>query len=370
MMASVNGAEDVSTRWGLSLERYRGIVNRLGRKPRQIADPDEAWANSWAKDNRQRHSCADRSPLSAEQCEALQSLPFWFWRVDSWDTKLERYLGIVVRLGRRPRRVGDSDEVWANKWARVNRDRESASSRTPLSAAQRTALESTPFWYWSQKGNRVWEMNLDRYREIVGRLGRPPRKVGEADEIWAYRWAQNLRSRGSATSRSPLSAAQRTALEATPFWVWTAVNQLSWNAGLERYRVTATRIGRSPKHTSTDDREQAAGRWAAAQRARHAGTNPDPLTPAQITALELVPYWYWTTSRADSWHSRYLDLAGFVTEYHRFPSSSSSDSAEKRAARWAETARLVARGYARGTLTPERVALLEGIPGWFWESVR
>ncbi len=370
MMASLNGAEGISTQWGVSLERYRGIVIRLGRKPRWIGDPDEVWANNWARKNRRRNSCANLGPLSAEQREALESMPFWFWHADTWDTKLERYRGVVISLGRKPRRIGDPDEVWANKWARVNRGRDSARSQRPLTAAQRTALESTPFWYWSQKIWN-WEKNLLRYSEIVTRLGRSPVHGDAGPERWAYRWANSNRVRGRETrSYSPLSPARRTALEATPFWVWTTANQASWEATLERYRMTATRLGRSPKHASTDEQEQTAGRWAAALRARKAGTNLDPLTPAQITALESAPYWYWTTSRADGWHSRYLELAGFVTEHHRFPSSSSPDPAEKRAARWAETARLVARGHARGTLTPERVALLEGIPGWFWESAR
>lgn len=97
-----------------------------------------------------------------------------------------------------------------------------------------------------------------------------------------------------------------------------------------------------------------------------AGTGPGRLTSRRILALEDLPFWYWTKSREQLWHETYRQLLGFVTTHGRFPHDQRKNRTEDHLARWADTARAVRRGQARGSLTRDRIALLERIPGWFW----
>lgn len=140
-----------------------------------------------------------------------------------------------------------------------------------------------------------------------------------------------------------------------------------WNA-LNRYTETATRLGRAPRTYSEDRMEQRVGRWAATQRTKQVGTAATRLRPDQIEALQAAPHWYWTVQRKDIWSENLLKLKTFVADHGHFPTNTNSDRAEERLAAWVTTVRAVRRGAARGTLTPERVALLESISGWSWHG--
>lgn len=152
-------------------------------------------------------------------------------------------------------------------------------------------------------------------------------------------------------------------------WAAKAERASAWWRAHERYREVATRLGRAPRTTSTDAQEQQVGRWAAGRRAEQAGTGRGRLTNYQVLALEDLPFWYWTNGREQLWHGRYLAVRKFVTKHHRMPTEARrSRPAETKLARWVYGNRAVLRGQVRGSLTPDRIELLEAIPGWTWTA--
>lgn len=154
-------------------------------------------------------------------------------------------------------------------------------------------------------------------------------------------------------------------------WAIKAERTAAWWQAHERYREVATRLGRAPRTTSTDAEEQQAGRWAACRRAEQAGTGRGRLTSYQVLALEDLPFWYWTKGREQLWHHNYLAVLKFVTKHHRMPAEARrSRPAEAKLARWVSSVRAVLRGQVRGSLTPDRIELLENIPGWSWVDSR
>ena len=143
----------------------------------------------------------------------------------------------------------------------------------------------------------------------------------------------------------------------------------AWWATLRNYSEVATRLGRAPRTASADVDEQRSGRWAATCRSRQIGTAHARLSPDQIAALEASPFWYWTVTREQVWHSNYRALVEFVGRHHRMPVDDYvRRPKETQLAKWVFTARAVRRGQARGTLTRDRIELLESIPGWTWEA--
>lgn len=185
-----------------------------------------------------------------------------------------------------------------------------------------------------------WCADQEHHAALTARLGRAPRI--DADDAGERRAA---------------------------VWAAKAERASAWWRAHERYWEVATRLGRAPRTTSIDAEEQQVGRWAASRRAEQAGTGRGRLTSHQILALEDLPFWYWTNSREQLWHENYVAVLKFVTKHQRMPiEARRSRPAEAKLARWVSSVRAVRRGDARGTLTRDRIELLESIPGWSWTT--
>lgn len=66
-----------------------------------------------------------------------------------------------------------------------------------------------------------------------------------------------------------------------------------------------------------------------------------------------------------TWNATCAQVAAWYAQHGRAPSSQSTDPAEKRLAQWVRTQR-AANG--KGTLSPDRAAQLQKIPGWAWTA--
>ena len=82
------------------------------------------------------------------------------------------------------------------------------------------------------------------------------------------------------------------------------------------------------------------------------------MAPERIAALEAVPGWIWEA--ADTWPDSLALLVAFVAEHGRLPTQSESYRGVK-IGKWIHTQRT-----DRSTLSPDRVAALEAVPGWVW----
>jgi len=69
-------------------------------------------------------------------------------------------------------------------------------------------------------------------------------------------------------------------------------------------------------------------------------------------------------SPASNWERSLRAVKGFVNANNRMPrKTASSESAERRLSEWSAKQRAAKR---RNTLSADRVAILESIPGWLW----
>ena len=81
------------------------------------------------------------------------------------------------------------------------------------------------------------------------------------------------------------------------------------------------------------------------------------MPPDREAALEAIPNWCWDPHSA-SWNTRYNHLCNYVEANKKLPPIDTPVGA------WANTQRYLKR---KATITPERQARLESVPGWYWD---
>jgi len=95
----------------------------------------------------------------------------------------------------------------------------------------------------------------------------------------------------------------------------------------------------------------------AVRTAKKKGTIP----PERVASLEAVPGWVWDPLGA-AWDASYGHLCAYVEEHQKQPAQSTTYRGVKLGT-WVSRQRAVKK---KGTMSPEREASLEAIPGWRW----
>lgn len=150
-------------------------------------------------------------------------------------------------------------------------------------------------------------------------------------------------------------------LNNTTGWKWQEDNP--WYLQLNHWIEIRKKLGKNPSQKSDDPIEKRAGRWQSQQRMHYKNNSPF-LTTDRIALLNKIPEWKWDDT--DIWQ---LQLDKWIALYRalgRNPSKRSTNLAEKRAGEWQSDQR---KNYKNKALcmTPERIKLLELVPGWAWE---
>ena len=149
--------------------------------------------------------------------------------------------------------------------------------------------------------------------------------------------------------RRTLNAAREEALEAIPGWRWSGIHNAQW---LGHYNELMALQGRVPSRTDNPELWY----WARRQRDRYSkGT----LSVQRVRLLEVLPAWHWTNSSVQRWSEHYAKL---VASSGGLPSHASTRERNE-FSRWVEYQCVRRR---KKLLSPERVALLEAVPGWRW----
>jgi len=142
------------------------------------------------------------------------------------------------------------------------------------------------------------------------------------------------------------------------------VNERAYEVGLAEVRAYAADKGHANvpnKYVSPNGHKT--GLWVSTRRSRdyRAGT----LSADQIAELESLPGWVWTARDDSGWETGVAAVRAYDTEngHANVPRRYVSPDGH-RTGNWVSTRR---RDYTEGTLTPERIAELESIPGWVWQ---
>ena len=162
--------------------------------------------------------------------------------------------------------------------------------------------------------------------------------------------------------KGKLSSEKRTLLAALPGWTWDPFTS-DFEDGLARLRVFVAKEGHAGVPDDfTDNSGFPLGTWVGKRRAAY---RLGKLSEERLAVLANLPGWNWNQRQAD-FEDGLAALRSFVArEGHAKVPASFVDSTGRRLSTWVQARR---RDYWMGNLPPERIAALEAVYGWTWDS--
>ena len=317
----------------------------------------------------------------------------WLVRCSQLRDWLTRYPGRFPSRGARGK-----SELRLARWIKNQR-----AARLSLSEDQKNSLESLPQWSWVAHD---W---YERCRELAewfkAHPGREPSRGAQSkDELQLARWVNNQRD---AINQGTLSKEQEDALLDLDEWTDSALERAlnRYDDSIDelneetlsmehaqcwphRYHVVGAWLEKNseyPKQNASDSEARRVARWINNQRVAHA---KNLLTRDRTERLEKLPGWTWNIYHL-AWEDHYEEAKYwfFGPPYsqqkpcpcypaaHRDVLNEAGESVDKRTpeekadetalARWLDNQRQLRE---RGTLSDERIALLEKLPNWKWST--
>jgi superfamily II DNA or RNA helicase len=288
-----------------------------------------------------------RKEMSSERVALLESLPGWSWNphTDAWERAYAALVKFTDREGHaRVPNTHVEDGVKLGKWVTHQR-----SNRNKLSAMFQTRLESLPGWNWDARTDQ-WHRKLHQVRAFAEREGHALVPQGHVvDGVKLGSWVREQRG-----TQATMSAERRALLESVPGWTWDPYTE-AW----ERGHSVLTRFADQKGHTRLP-REHVEdgfklGAWVSEQR-----VNREKMSPERRDRLESITGWSWNAV-ADSWSEHLVALQAFGRRegHTRVPVEHVEDGLKL--GQWTRM-----RRREHKNLSPERQALLEALPEWYW----
>jgi superfamily II DNA or RNA helicase len=275
-------------------------------------------------------------------------------------------------------KVPDSTGTFSlGAWCTVQR---SLRRRGLLDTDREARLTDMAGWSWDPREEQWWA-KFDALKAFVDRHGRYPARSGQSyrDGVDVGQFVNIVRSgyqEGGKDKEWLRQFPDRVAaLEALPDWVWNT-KDAEWEASFAKLERFVALAGHAAPSVGDLVDGQDIGKWAGKQRARIKGvTNRDPrrgdprvdiLSPERTARLRALPGWvddYWAVNDA-LWEAHFDQLERFVATHGRIPTQKERFEGYHLGG-WVAKFRH-ARDGRRSTVTPERKARLESIPGWSW----
>lgn len=243
--------------------------------------------------------------------------------------------------------------TWVQRRRQAYQDRE-------LSAGEIAELQALPGWTWTRR-DEWWDRGVAEVRRYAAVHGhaRIPQSFVTPRNYQLGRWACRRRREYRA---GKLSADRIVELELIRGWTWDK-REDRWQRGIvELRRFIATRghalVPSSYKTPTGFD----LGSWVFNRRAHYRAGR---ISAERIAELEAQPGWTWSV-RDEQWERGIDELRLFVEEFGhaRVPKGYASPSGFNLGG-WVRNRR---RDHRVQTLSPERIAALEALPGWFWSA--
>ena len=281
----------------------------------------------------------------------MEALPHWSWDVlaDRWDEGLSYLKEVAERVGhtRIPREYKASDGYPVGTWMGTQR-----AKRGALSPERQVKLEELPGWSWDSRSDN-WESGFSHLNDFADREGhaRVPDRYRAVDGFRLGGWSSTQRIRSDR-----LTPERKARLEALPGWSWDPFLD-KWEEGFRNLVEFAEREGHAsaPRGYRTADGYRL-GSWVGVQRQIGAKMGPD-----RRARLEALPGWTWDPY-SDMWEKGFDQLSEFAhREGHTKVTHRCVTEGGYRLGLWVSNQKA-----NRDSMSPERRARLESLPGWVW----
>jgi len=354
--------------WEENCSATEVYAQEYGRMP-SVTDSDSAVKRLGQWCGRQRLAKRNGN-LSSERFERIDAIPGWWWEKDHdavWEENCSANEAYVQEYGRMPNSHDRDPAVkrlgqWCGGQCAAKRNGN-------LSSERFERLDAIPGWSWGRSVSRIrgnqtpWEEICLAVEVYVGDYDLAPNQT-DSDPV-VKRLGRWCRDQCAAKRNGNLSSERFERLDAIPGWSWGS--QIPWEESCSATETYAQEHGRTPSVTDSDSVVRRLGQWCQNQRIeKRTGT----LSTERFERLDAIPGWSWGRSRVSQgsptpWEESCSATEDYVIEHGRTPSSEDSDPVVKRLGRWCSKQRMSKRA---GTLSAERIARLESIPGWWWEQ--
>ncbi|MHB1710862.1 MAG: DEAD/DEAH box helicase [Acidimicrobiales bacterium] len=310
----------------------------------------------WVREQRSNYR---EELLIPERRLRLEAVSGWTWDLyaDAWMRGFEVLRRYSEREGHC--RVHDAyaeDGFKLGKWVGKQR----AAYRTGRIGGERQRmLDECTGWSWEPHEDR-WEEGFAWLQQLVKSSGSA--NCAAHYVIDGFKLGQWCGVNRTTLRHGQLSEDRQRRLEALPDWRWQPRVD-TWEPGFERLRAFAELEGhcRVPQKMVEADGFRL-GQWVQVQRTTYKNSR---LHPERIQRLEMLPGWAWNPYEA-GWEEGFRCLVQYAAEHgDARPPQKHADSSGFNLGTWVTVRR---RMGANGKLDAAKVAALEALPGWVWDS--
>ena len=349
--------------WSAGMDAVRAYVAEHGNAhvPREYVSPDGHRTGRWV--TKRRNDYAD-GYLDGDRIAELESLPGWAWNMldEQWATGLAAVRAFAAENGHTniPKEYESPDGFRTGRWAAARRQDYTSGT---LGVSRIAELESIPGWVWNQLDG-LWAIGLGAVRDYADTHGnaRIPASFLSPDGHRTGSWVNSRRQEYAAGT---LSADRIAELESLPGWTWRVLDEL-WSAGVTAVRAFAAEHGHANVPNSYVSPEgHRTGVWVNSRRGEYAAGK---LPADRIAELEAIPGWIWRIVDSGAlWAAGVAAVRAYAAENAdaRVPDGHVSPDGHRTGA-WVQARR---QQYATGSLSADRIAELESLPGWVWNML-